>query len=178
MSRPKSAAMPGPSSTAATQGPLFNAPLQTSGYINRTPVNPYKPATNNWYTWGNAAEPQFFNNNQLNLSGMFPTLGTSPALGTNTPAIPMAYGGALSMAANHQYAHGGEPHGHVQGPGTSTSDSIPVRLSSGEYILTAKEISRIGRGSNNAGARILDQARAEGRQKEIPRMLKRRAGAR
>lgn len=34
--------------------------------------------------------------------------------------------------------------GHVQGPGTSTSDSIPAMLSHGEYVLNAKAVNHYG----------------------------------
>lgn len=34
--------------------------------------------------------------------------------------------------------------GHVRGPGTSTSDSIPARLSAGEYVLKASAVRKIG----------------------------------
>lgn len=34
--------------------------------------------------------------------------------------------------------------GHVQGPGSGTSDSIPAWLSNGEYVLTADAVRRIG----------------------------------
>ena len=34
--------------------------------------------------------------------------------------------------------------GYVRGPGTSTSDSIPARLSAGEYVLRAEAVRRLG----------------------------------
>lgn len=34
--------------------------------------------------------------------------------------------------------------GYISGPGTGTSDSIPARLSNGEYVMTAAAVSRIG----------------------------------
>ena len=34
--------------------------------------------------------------------------------------------------------------GHVQGPGTETSDSIPALLSDGEYVLPADTVRAIG----------------------------------
>ena len=34
--------------------------------------------------------------------------------------------------------------GYVSGPGTGTSDSIPVRLSNGEYVMSAAAVNRIG----------------------------------
>ena len=35
--------------------------------------------------------------------------------------------------------------GHVSGPGTSTSDSIPAMLSAGEYVINAKAVQRVGK---------------------------------
>ena len=34
--------------------------------------------------------------------------------------------------------------GYVSGPGTSTSDSIPARLSAGEYVVRAAAVKRVG----------------------------------
>lgn len=67
--------LPGPSSTAATQGPYFNAPVQPYTGPARTPVNPYagQPASS-WYTYGQRPEPNFFANNSLTNAGW----GTQP----------------------------------------------------------------------------------------------------
>lgn len=37
--------------------------------------------------------------------------------------------------------------GHISGPGSGTSDSIPAMLSNGEYVINAASASRIGRGT-------------------------------
>lgn len=54
------------------------------------------------------------------------------------------------------YAQGGEADarggGHMQGPGTGTSDSIPARLSDGEFVMTAKAVKGAGGGSRQKGA--------------------------
>src|SRR5699024_6761515 len=34
--------------------------------------------------------------------------------------------------------------GRVSGPGTSTSDSVPARLSNNEHVLTAKDVKNLG----------------------------------
>jgi hypothetical protein len=36
--------------------------------------------------------------------------------------------------------------GHIKGPGTATSDSIPARLSNGEFVMQAKAVSKFGTG--------------------------------
>ena len=52
-------------------------------------------------------------------------------------------------------AHGGDVHaggGEVDGPGTGTSDSVPERLSDGEFVLTAKAVRWAGGGDRDLGA--------------------------
>ena len=56
-------------------------------------------------------------------------------------------------------ARGGALSRHVRGPGSGRSDSIPARLSDGEYVLTAEDVSLLGDGSNEAGAKRLDKWR-------------------
>ena len=43
--------------------------------------------------------------------------------------------------------------GHIAGPGTGTSDSIPALLSDGEFVMTAKAVRGAGDGSRKDGAR-------------------------
>ena len=50
---------------------------------------------------------------------------------------------------------------YVRGGGTGTSDSIPARLSDGEYVIDAQTVSMLGDGSSDAGAQRLDAMRAE-----------------
>ena len=47
------------------------------------------------------------------------------------------------------YAAGG---GEVVGPGTGTSDSIPARLSDGEFVMTARAVRNAGEGNRDLGA--------------------------
>jgi len=42
--------------------------------------------------------------------------------------------------------------GEINGPGTGTSDSVPARLSDGEFVLTAKAVRGAGGGDRNVGA--------------------------
>lgn len=42
--------------------------------------------------------------------------------------------------------------GEVSGPGTGTSDSVPARLSDGEFVLTAKAVRGAGEGDRDIGA--------------------------
>ena len=45
--------------------------------------------------------------------------------------------------------------GHIKGPGTGTSDSIPAMLSDGEFVFTAKAVRSVGNGSRRRGAKRL-----------------------
>ena len=62
------------------------------------------------------------------------------------PTVNAAMGGALSH--------------YVQGGGTGRSDSIPAKLSDGEYVIDAETVALLGDGSSKAGAKRLDEFRA------------------
>ena len=63
----------------------------------------------------------------------------------------------------YNYKDGGEHvgGGEVTGPGTGTSDSVPARLSDGEFVLTAKAVKNAGGGDRNVGAARLYDMMAE-----------------
>ena len=42
--------------------------------------------------------------------------------------------------------------GEVKGPGTGTSDSVPARLSDGEFVVTADAVRGAGGGDRDVGA--------------------------
>ena len=44
---------------------------------------------------------------------------------------------------------------YVQGEGDGTSDSVPAMLADGEFVIPADVVSKLGNGSNNAGAKVL-----------------------
>ena len=48
----------------------------------------------------------------------------------------------------------------VQGPGGAREDKIPAMLSNNEYVLTAEEMALLGDGDPEAGAKRMDQMRA------------------
>lgn len=62
---------------------------------------------------------------------------------TDTQEVVAAKGGRID-------ARGG---GHLDGPGTGTSDSIPAKLSDGEFVMTAKAVRGAGKGDRMAGAK-------------------------
>jgi hypothetical protein len=57
--------------------------------------------------------------------------------------------GLFSAATGGLAAKGGK----VDGPGTGTSDSIPARLSDGEFVFTAKAVRGAGGGDRMKGAK-------------------------
>jgi hypothetical protein len=62
---------------------------------------------------------------------------------TETQEVAVATGGRID-------ARGG---GHLEGPGTGTSDSIKAKLSDGEFVMTAKAVRGAGKGDRMAGAK-------------------------
>ena len=68
------------------------------------------------------------------------------AVEEESPSIKAAMGGPLSR--------------YVGGPGTGRSDSIDAKLSDGEYVIDAETVALLGDGSSKAGAKRLDQFRA------------------
>jgi hypothetical protein len=85
---------------------------------------------------------------------------------TGLPSFNKAEGGSIG-----QFADGGEVHTpefyseggasmanrYVQGKGDGTSDSIPAMLANGEFVIPADVVSNLGNGSNDSGAKILDE---------------------
>jgi len=59
--------------------------------------------------------------------------------------------------SDFNYYHGGE----VTGPGTGTSDSVPARLSDGEFVMTAKAVRGAGGGDRDIGAARMYDMMAE-----------------
>ena len=63
---------------------------------------------------------------------------------------------------------------YVNGEGDGTSDEVPAMLATGEFVIPADVVSKLGNGSNDAGAGILDQfliAIREHNQKHNPKNL-------
>ena len=74
--------------------------------------------------------------------GVTQSVGSSP-FGAGTARL-----GGLGAMSRLFMNTGGE----VNGPGTGTSDSVPARLSDGEFVLTAKAVRGAGGGDRNIGA--------------------------
>jgi hypothetical protein len=70
------------------------------------------------------------------------TMGGATAFGQPLTAPGQAKGGIITL-------QGG---GEIMGPGSGTSDSIPARLSDGEFVMTADAVRGAGNGSRDMGA--------------------------
>jgi hypothetical protein len=46
---------------------------------------------------------------------------------------------------------------YVKGEGDGTSDEVPAMLANGEFVIPADVVSKLGNGSNDAGANVLDE---------------------
>lgn len=161
-----------------------SAPATPAGYgaipSIPTPANPRsytQPNVANWYTYGQGPEQSFFSNNQLpTVPGVSPAQASSAAstpsantqpLGNlqSQPRAVMAGGGSFDSTAGDDYVP--DP-----GHGDGTSDGIDAKLSGGEYVMDAGTVATLGNGSNEAGARALDQLRARVRKHAGKQLVK------
>jgi hypothetical protein len=65
-------------------------------------------------------------------------------------AVNKRTGGIANLTQSRYYPR---KTGHISGPGTQTSDSIPAMLSDGEFVMTAKAVKALGKGDRRAGAK-------------------------
>ena len=72
-----------------------------------------------------------------------------------------AAGGSIPDGHNPQFFSegglGSIENRYVTGDGDGTSDSIPAMLANGEFVIPADVVSSLGNGSNDSGAKILDE---------------------
>lgn len=73
--------------------------------------------------------------------------------------VRAAHGGA--MYDHSKMGYDVAVRGEVEGPGSGTSDSVPARLSDGEFVLTAKAVRGAGGGDRDIGAARLYDMMAE-----------------
>ena len=90
----------------------------------------------------------------------FPQTGGTAQPNNQQMPSPQSYvipQGAYSTPQITQAATGGimdaRTGGHLNGPGTGTSDSIPAKLSDGEFVMTAKAVRGAGGGDRMKGAK-------------------------
>ena len=126
-------------------------------------------------TGGSASSSMFdangnYNYGKTNDSELKPGL-TKAEIGYMLAGLPgnligKANGGAISsnpaLVPGHNpqfYSEGGlsAAHRYVKGDGDGTSDSIPAMLANGEFVIPADIVSSLGNGSNDSGAKVLDE---------------------
>lgn len=105
-----------------------------------------------------------YNDVQNQLGGQFEVIDYNqlyPTYAQPQTAINMADGGEVARrvpdVSFSRYAQGGVANlmdgGAANGPGTGTSDSIPARLSDGEFVMTSDAVRGMGDGSRKDGVR-------------------------
>jgi hypothetical protein len=114
--------------------------------------------------FGNAsATPQLFNT------------GTNPA--AYAPIQSYQAGGTVEDHNPTFFSPGGlasMENTYVKGEGDGTSDSVAAMLANGEFVIPADVVSKLGNGSNDAGANVLDEFLSTSReqaQKHNPKEL-------
>lgn len=78
------------------------------------------------------------------IAGLKKLIGTPKGLVAGIALVVL--GAALKAAFSKKSEKGFATGGFVSGPGTETSDSIPARLSRGEYVINARAVRRLGKG--------------------------------
>lgn len=73
------------------------------------------------------------------------------------PPAGYADGGSIEGHNPEFYSEGGLENRYVKGAGDGTSDDVPAMLANGEFVIPADVVSKLGNGSNDAGANVLDE---------------------
>ena len=84
--------------------------------------------------------------------------------GNNVSVPNKAEGGSIPGHNPEFYSEGGlssMENRYVEGEGDGTSDEVPAMLANGEFVIPADVVSKLGNGSNEAGAGVLDQFLSE-----------------
>jgi hypothetical protein len=84
---------------------------------------------------------------------------TKHNVGYTLTGLPSKAEGGVIEGHNPQFfSEGGAlANRYVKGAGDGTSDSIPAMLANGEFVIPADIVSSLGNGSNDSGAKILDE---------------------
>ena len=145
--------------TPSSLNPVFSAGLPTPSQAPRT-QNPLPQGINwNRYAIENPAQ-SFFSNVPQPGPAQFavPSVAQIQQQGANNLGLS-DIAAVRKKFAGPGYAKGGRMDFAVHGAGTGRSDSIPARLSDGEYVMDAETVSMLGDGSSAAGAKKLDKLR-------------------
>jgi hypothetical protein len=91
------------------------------------------------------------------------TRANGGSIGSNPTGVPMEMPTVPGSPEGHNpqfFSEGGLSsiqHRYVTGDGDGTSDSIPAMLANGEFVIPADVVSSLGNGSNDSGAKVLDE---------------------
>jgi hypothetical protein len=91
------------------------------------------------------------------------TRANGGSIGSKPAGVPMEMPEVPGMPEGHNpqfFSEGGLnsiQHRYVTGDGDGTSDSIPAMLANGEFVIPADVVSSLGNGSNDSGAKVLDE---------------------
>lgn len=131
------------SQVAAAPAAEVGAPM--TGAPAGMPTVPYAPSvftSPNMYQWQNPAYSTFYGLASQN-NPFFPqTQEQEP--------MQLAKGGIAGLKEPQYFPR---RNGHINGPGTGTSDDVPAMLSDGEFVFTAKAVRAAGNGSRRMGAK-------------------------
>ena len=111
-----------------------------------------------YYTYGQTGgEHSFFDPNAIGgpAPGPGPNIGNQPRF---DPGLLPQLLPALTQAAGANFARGGYA-GYARGAGSGRDDTIEALLSDGEFVMDAETVSLLGDGSNEEGARRLEELR-------------------
>jgi len=73
------------------------------------------------------------------------------------PVLNKADGGSIHNPEFYSEGGASMANRYVKGKGDGTSDSIPAMLANGEFVIPADVVSSLGNGSNDSGAKVLDE---------------------
>jgi len=90
-----------------------------------------------WY-----GQPHYSATQLADITGITPEQAAASSVLQYSAPVVAAQGGIMRL-------QGG---GEITGPGSGTSDSIPARLSDGEFVMTADAVQGMGNGSRDLGA--------------------------
>ena len=87
---------------------------------------------------------------------------TKPQLNYVLTGMPQGHadGGSIEGHNPQFFSEGGLgsiENRYVKGEGDGTSDEVPAMLANGEFVIPADVVSKLGNGSNDAGANVLDE---------------------
>jgi hypothetical protein len=108
---------------------------------------------------GATATPQLFNTG-TNPAAYAPTASQSFVPTQSVPTQSFNEGGGVEGHNPTFFSPGGlasMENTYVKGEGDGTSDSVAAMLANGEFVIPADVVSKLGNGSNDAGANVLDE---------------------